>query len=82
MVELSGQFKVLSKDVLAEESVAKKVICKLVFTRGLPNWEVFSVLFQFIKGDLMIQHSSMSPYKQLLLVLMRFRLSFSGQDPA
>ena len=50
----------LSKDVLAEESFQKHYL-KVTFYTGLPNCGVFSILFQFINGDLITHHSSMSP---------------------
>ena len=38
----------------------------------LPSWDVFSVVFEFVKGDLPSK-SSVTPFHQLLMTLMKLR---------
>ena len=47
---------------------------------GLPNWEFFS-LYDFVHQDL-CQRSSLSPFQQLLMVLMRLRKNLQFDDLA
>ena len=50
---------------------------KVRFFTGLTNWDILTKLFQYVKpylGD----HLSLTPFQQLMLTLMRLRLSISG----
>ena len=54
---------------------------KVAFYTGLPNWKVLSVLLEYLESNLLL-YSSLSPFQQLLMTLMRLRLNLSGQDLA
>ncbi len=54
---------------------------KVLFYTGLAGWELFDVLFQYVKPQLK-KYSVLSPFQQLLSTLMRLRLGLSGQDLA
>ena len=43
--------------------------------RNICHWEILSTVFSFVKGDLMMK-SSLTPFHQLLVTLMRLRLGF------
>lgn len=60
------------------ESFEKDDVKTLYYT-GLPNWEVFSVLFDFVKSDLS-HKSSLAPFQQVMMTLMRLRHNFPFQD--
>ena len=49
------------------------------FYTGLPNWDVFSVVFEFVKGEL-LQNSSLTSFHQLLVVFLRMQLGLTYQD--
>ena len=53
----------------------------VTFYTGLPNWEVFSAVYEFVKNSL-FSNSAISQFHQLLMTLMRLRLSLSCQDLA
>ena len=54
---------------------------KVRYYTGLTNWTILLELFQYIEGSIISQgHSVISPFQQLILTLMRLRLSLSGQD--
>ena len=50
---------------------------KNLFHTGLSNWELFVVLFQYVKPQLK-KRSALSPFQQL----MRLRLGLGGYDLA
>lgn len=52
---------------------------KVLYYTGLSTWELLEKLLTYIKLYLK-QHSSLSPFQQLLVTLMRLRLNLSGQD--
>lgn len=52
---------------------------KILYYTGLPNWEIFKVVYDFVCPDL-FQRSSLTTFQQLLLTLMRLRHNFSLQD--
>ena len=52
---------------------------KVRFYTGLPCWSILHTLFTFVELCLST-HTSLSSFKQLLLTLMRLRLSLSGED--
>ena len=52
---------------------------KVLYYTGLSTWELLQKLFIYVKPYLK-QHSSLSPFQQLLLTLMRLRLNLCGQD--
>ncbi len=54
---------------------------KVVFCTGLSTWELFHVLFQYIKPKLK-QYSVLTPFQQLMITTMRLRLGLSDQDLA
>ena len=61
--------------------VLKITMRKFYFFTGLSTWELFHVLFQYVKPQLK-QHSILTPIQQLMITLMRLRLGLSGQDLA
>ena len=66
--------------LLTEESFGKEDE-KVLYYTGLSSWELFSKLYAYVKPYLK-QYSSLSPFQQLLMALMRLRLNLSGQDLA
>ena len=52
---------------------------KVRFFTSLTNWEIMSKLFQFVKPHL-LGHSSLTPFQQLIITLMRLRLGSSGVE--
>ena len=52
---------------------------KVLYYAGLSTWELLHKLFMYVKPYLK-QHSSLSPFQQLLVTLMRLRLNLCGQD--
>ena len=52
---------------------------KILYYTGLPNWEIFEVVYDFVCPDL-FQRSSLTTFQQLLLTLMHLRHNFSLQD--
>ena len=52
---------------------------KVLYYTGLTTWELLQKLFIYIKPHLK-QHSSLSPFQQLLVTLLRLRLNLSGID--
>ena len=50
-----------------------------MYYTGLSTWELLQKLFIYVKPYLK-QHSSLSPFQQLLITLMRLRLNLCGQD--
>ena len=52
---------------------------RILYYTGLPNWEVFSVVFEFVRLDLPFK-SSLSQFQQLLMTLMRLKHNFPLQD--
>ena len=54
---------------------------KVNFYTGLPTWQILSILLDHIQASL-LEHSSLTPFQQLLMTLMRLRMNMSGQDLA
>ena len=52
---------------------------KVLYYTGLTTWELLEKLFVYVKPHLK-QQSSLSPFQQLLVTLMRLRLNLYGQD--
>ena len=54
---------------------------KVLFYTGLSTWELLLTLFTYVQPNLSCTaKSSLSPFQQLLLTLMRLRLNMSNQD--
>ena len=53
---------------------------KVNYHTGLPNWDIFSAVFQFVETDLLSERCALNPFQQLLMTLMRLRHNFSLQD--
>ena len=70
--------KLKARDRLSMESL-KASVSLAKFYSGLPSWDVFSVAFEFVKGDL-LSKSSVTHFHQLLMTLIKLRLSVSCQD--
>ena len=68
-------------DLVYNEASFKDNDEKVLFYTGLSTWELFHVLFQYVKPQLK-QHSILTPFQQLMITLMRLRLGLSGQDLA
>ena len=52
---------------------------KVRFYTGLTNWETLSRLFEFLRPHILgLGHSSLDPFQQLMLALIRLRLGSSG----
>ena len=52
---------------------------KVRFHTGLTDWETLSKLFEFVRPHL-LGHSSLKPFQQLMMTLMRLRLGSSGVE--
>ena len=68
-------------DLVYNEDSFKDNDEKVLFFTGLSTWEVFHVLFQYIKPQLK-QYSILTPFQQLMVTMMRLHLGLSGQDLA
>ena len=56
---------------------------KVLYYTGLNLWELLNTLFQYVKPQLCSHvQSSLSPFQQLLVTLMRLRLNLPGRDLA
>ena len=56
---------------------------KVLYYTGLNSWELLNTLFQYMKPRLCSHvQSSLSPFQQLLVTLMRLRLNLPGRDLA
>ena len=54
---------------------------RVKYYTGLTNWNILSILMQFVEQYCSHhQRSALSPFQQVLLTLMRLRLGLSGQD--
>ena len=69
------------KAIHYQEAAFKENDNKVQFYTGLPNWDVFSALLCYVQSSL-LPGSLLSPFQQLLMVLMRLRLNLSLQDLA
>ena len=63
----------LAEVTLSEEALKANDSMVLFYT-GLPNWELLSVLYNFIKDNLS-PRSSLTPFNQLLVTFMKLRLN-------
>ena len=68
-------------ELVFQEEAFKNNNEKFLFYTGLSSWEVFDVLFQYVKPQLK-KYSALSLFQQLISTLMRLRLGLSGQDLA
>ena len=67
------------KDSSFDEAYFENNDKKVLYYTGLSTWELFHKIFLYVKPHLKL-HSSLSPFQQLLVTLMRLRLNLSGQD--
>ena len=67
------------EDTSLNEAYCKDNDVKILHYTGLSTWELLQKLFDYIKQDLK-KHSALSPFQQLLVTLMRLRLSLCGKD--
>ena len=76
--EVKALTEVKPKDNLSIESF--KANNSLVnFYTELPNWDVSSVVFEFVKGEL-LQNSSLTSFHQFQVVFQRIRLGLTYHD--
>lgn len=52
----------------------------LKFYTGLCLWELLKILLEYVEPYLEARRSSLSPFHQLIMTLMRLRLNLSGVD--
>ena len=67
------------KESLFDEAYFENDNKKVLYYTGLSTWKLFQKLFLYVKPHLKL-HSSLTPFQQLLVTLMRLRLNLSGQD--
>ena len=80
--EMENEIEKLKKEVdelVFQEEVFKNNNEKVLFYTSLSSWEVFDVLFQYVKPQLK-KYSALSPFRQLINTLKRLCLGLSGQD--
>lgn len=77
IVELKSKAKQRSLD----EDAFKESDEMVRFYTGLSTWELLYLLFTFVKPHLR-QRSSLTPFQQLVITLMRLRLNLSVKDLA
>lgn len=54
---------------------------KVLYYSGLPSWEILLLLFTYFKAKIdTVSSRSLNPFQQLIMTLMRLRLSLSRQD--
>ena len=54
---------------------------KVLYYTGLSSWDLLNTLFMYVKPRLRTHvQSSLSPFQQLLVTLMRLRLNLPGRD--
>ena len=69
------------QETLLDEESFRENDDKVLFYTGLTNWRILFVVFTFVQSHIAAsRHTSLSPFQQLLLTLMRLRLSLSVQD--
>ena len=69
------------KETILDEDSFRDDDEKVLFYTGLTNWKILFVVFSFVQSHIAAAgHTSLSPFQQLLLTLMRLRLSLSVQD--
>ena len=69
------------KETILDEDSFRDDDEKVLFYTGLTNWKILFVVFSFVQSHIAAAgHISLSPFQQLLLTLMRLRLSLSVQD--
>ena len=79
LYETANALKKEGEEYLLNENFLKDKNEKVLFYTGLSTWELFQKLYLYVEPYLK-QHSSLSPFQQLLVTLMRLRLNISGQD--
>ncbi len=71
----------LKKEFMLTEEAFEKNDQKVCFYTGLPTWDILQKLLKYIEPCFATtSRSLLSPFQQLLLTLMRFRLNLSGVD--
>ena len=69
------------KETMMDEDSFRDNDGKVLFYTGFTNWKILFVVFNFVQSHIAATgHTSLSPFQQLLLTLMRLRLSLSVQD--
>ena len=69
------------KETMLDEDSFRDNDVKVLFYTGLTNWNILFIVFSFVQSHIAAAgHTSLSPFQQLLLTLMRLRLSLSVQD--
>ena len=76
-----GRLKKEVDELVFKEEAFRNNNDKVLFYTGVTSWELFDVLFQYVKPQLK-KYSALSPFQQLISTLMRLRLGLSGQDLA
>ena len=54
---------------------------EVLYYTGLSSWDLLNTLFMYVKPQLCTHiQSSLSPFQQLLVTLMRLRLNLPGRE--
>ena len=69
------------KETTLDEDMFRENDKMVLYYTGLNSWKLLFVLFTYIQCHLK-QRSSLSPFQQLILALMKMRLNLAGQDLA
>ena len=77
-MELSLSRSQLDATTLTFESLQGNDV-KILYYTGIPNWEIFLVVFGYVRSDLS-EKCRLSQFQQLLMTLMRLRHNFPLQD--
>ena len=77
--EAAKKFKLQVEEFTLNEASFKDNDNKVLYYTGLSTWKLLQKLFAYIKPHLR-QQSSLSPFQQLLVTLMRLRLNLGGVD--
>lgn len=69
------------EDIKMNEAAFVNDNSKVLYYTGLSSWQLLNTLFKYVKPHMKMR-STLTPFQQLLVTLMRLRLNLLGQDIA